>query len=311
MKSIKLEPRASCALCKSTKSIAHIPFAEIPVVRCAECGFIYSSRVMSGEALDTYYANEFGGLRHLQGQIVNARVNSLILNRILKMEPSWKALDIGTGYGFLLKELRVRHGIESVGIELSKQEAEYGNKVLGLNILTQYLSDSGLPPESFDLVVACEVIEHTLDPIRFLEEMKPFVRRDGRIIIITDNFESRVVRSLGAGWPKWIPHTHVSHFAPASLCRAIEMAGYRVEIKASFTPWEHAARDLKCKLLGHVTTPGEGFDLEQALGTEMTRGYAAFGLRKILNPIWTNLTLRKDLEGAMMCVVASPDSSKS
>jgi 2-polyprenyl-3-methyl-5-hydroxy-6-metoxy-1,4-benzoquinol methylase len=306
MKSINLEARPGCALCKSVNSTVHIPFTEIPVVRCAACGFIYSSKVMSDEALDTYYSNEFGGLRHLQGQIVNARVNAVVLNRILKMNPSWKVLDIGTGYGFLLKEFRVRHGIDGVGIELSKQEAEYGNKTLGLNILTQHLSDSGLTPESFDLVVACEVIEHTLDPIRFLEEMKPFVRRNGRIIIFTDNFESSVVRSLGAGWPKWIPHTHVSHFAPASLSRAIEQAGYRVEIKASFTPWEHAARDLKCKLLGQITKPEEGFDLNQALGTEMTRGYAAFELRKAFNPIWTNLTLRKDLEGAMMCIVASP-----
>lgn len=305
MQKLILQGRGACPLCGSSDSIDHMPFSEIPVVRCQGCGFIHSSKVMTAEALDAYYSNNFGGTRHLQGQIVNARVNALVLSRVLEVDSSTRILDVGTGYGFLLKELRDRYGAEGVGVELSEQEAQYGNETLGLKIHTQNLAEVPLDEASFNLVIACEVIEHTLEPIEFLKQMKRFVAPGGRLVIFTDNFESKVVRELGAGWPKWIPHTHVSHFSPKSLTKAIKSAGCQVETVASFTPWEHAARNLKHKLTWKTTSVEDGFSLDRALDTEMSGTYAVFGLRRILNPLWTAATMRHDLEGAMMCVVAS------
>ena len=266
---------------------------------------------MTEQALFSYYSKNFGGTRHLQGQIVNARVNANVISRLLTVRDTTRILDVGTGYGFLLKKFKDRYGAKVVGVELSRAEAEYGNSTLGVNILTENLSAVELQKSSFDLVIGCEVIEHTLQPIEFLEQMKQFVAPGGNLVIFTDNFESKVVRELGAGWPKWIPHTHVSHFSPRSLRDAIEKSGFKVEATASFTPWEHGCRNLKHKMLSEKTTPEGGFDLERTLNTEMSGKYAFFGLRRLLNPVWTKMTLRGDLEGAMMCVVASVRSSST
>ena len=71
-------------------------------------------------------------------------------------------------------------------------------------------------------MTAFEVIEHTLNPVEFIREMTQYVKPGGRLLIMTDNFCSRRAQSLGAGFPKWIPHVHISHFSPVTLKSAIE-----------------------------------------------------------------------------------------
>ena len=59
---------------------------------------------------------------------------------------------------------------------------------------------------SFDLVTAFEVIEHVAYPRTFVEELEEYVKPGGQLLIMTDNFESKVVKDLGElAFPKWIP----------------------------------------------------------------------------------------------------------
>ena len=98
--------RTKCALCGSAKSTVHRNFREIPVLRCAECGFLYSGRVMDAEATRAYYQENFGSRRHFEGQQVNARTNATALKRLLDLGKARSWLDVGTGYGFLLEWLQ-------------------------------------------------------------------------------------------------------------------------------------------------------------------------------------------------------------
>ena len=100
---VEFSERLSCALCGSPERTVHRAFRDIPVVRCSACGFLYSSRMMSANTLEAYYRESFGSQRHLQGQIVNARTNAVALQRLLDLKEVRSWLDVGTGYGFLLK----------------------------------------------------------------------------------------------------------------------------------------------------------------------------------------------------------------
>lgn len=301
MTTIELAPRGACPLCDSSRQSVHLDFPEIPVVRCTDCGFMYSSRVLTGQSLTHYYENNFGSERQMQGQIVNASVNRVALARLLDLRSVRRLLDIGTGYGFLLNDLARRDGIEVTGVELSRQEADFARGSLGLDVRNALLADSALPTGAYDLVTSFEVIEHIPRPVEFLRELTAHVKPGGLLLVMTDNFEGRMARALGAGFPKWIPHSHISHFSPATLGEAISRAGgLEVVRQLSFTPWEFLARRAYNTLRGIRPSPAEAFDLKATLASEMGGGYRLFGLRKVLNRLWAAGTLSTRMDGDLM-----------
>ncbi len=292
--------RGSCPLCNSINRKVHLPFAEIPVVRCNKCGFIYSSCVMSDEAMMFYYKNTFSGNRHIQGQRVNATINLAALERLLDLRKVKSYLDVGTGYGFLLKAIETKYGIPTKGVELSQKEAQYGINTLKVDVLPVLLAESELPNSSFDVVSCFEVIEHINNPVKFIAEMAQYVRAGGMMIVMTDNFTSKIVTKLGAEFPKWIPHCHISYFSPETLVRCIDsVPGLKIERQLSYTPWELIVRSLI--MMGRASKPPEqAYSLENSIKTEMGGTYKFFMLRLLLNSIWAKCTFQNNLEGALM-----------
>src|SRR4029453_13739408 len=103
------------------------------------------------------------------------------------------------------------------------------------------LSESEVDKANFDIVTTFEVIEHIQDPRSFLSELIGYISPGGYLLVMTDNFESDIVRALGAGFPKWIPHSHISHFGSSVFERLISDAGMVVTRRLSYTPWELTA----------------------------------------------------------------------
>jgi len=295
------QERPTCPSCGGRERTIHIAFPEIPVVRCTRCEFLYSGRVLNAEEIDRYYQQDFGSTRHREGQLVNARVNARLVRRLLGSEPTGTLLDVGTGYGFLLHELRRLTGLQLFGVELSQQEASYAREHLGLEVVNASLARSGLRAGSFDLVTSFEVIEHHPTPQPFLEEMAAMVKHGGHLLVMTDNFESRLARQLGPGFPKWIPHSHISHFSAATLERALgRLEGFEIVARCSYSPWEIHARVLRRRLSRRTVTPEAAFRLEEELATEMSGTYRWFHLRKLINPAWARLTVSERMDGDLI-----------
>jgi SAM-dependent methyltransferase len=302
--SYEFKDRGGCALCQADDYQLVHDFDRIPVVRCASCGFLYSARVMTDESLRRYYSLSFGSTRQMQGQQVNAEINWRAIKRIVDVRACKNMLDVGTGYGYLLLKFQQSHGLKATGVELSQEEALFARDQLNLDVRPCALSEAGLEKESFDLVTASEVIEHIIDPISFVHELAQYVRPGGVLMINTDNFESQVVRDMGASFPKWIPHCHVSHFAPESLQRCIEtFDGLKVEAVTSFTTWENVVR-AKLRKRKPIPPPNECYRFEDSVKAESDRSFPMFGLRKFVNAKWFSLACRNDLDGAMMFVAA-------
>jgi 2-polyprenyl-3-methyl-5-hydroxy-6-metoxy-1,4-benzoquinol methylase len=259
---------------------------------------------MSDDHMASYYAEDFGGQRHRQGQIVNAKINAYVFDALLGNKPIKSCLDVGTGYGFFLKELRDRYAIETTGVEVSRQEAEFGKGELNLDIKNAMLSDAGVPKASFDLVTSFEVIEHVQNPREFVKELAHYVRPGGYLLIMTDNFESDVVEALGPGFPKWIPHSHISHFGPKTLESVVADQGLEIVAGRSYDPWEVLARNFYYRIRGIRKQPHEAFNLESTLRSEMGGKFRLFWLRQLFNKTWARLTLRRNLSGAAMFLLA-------
>jgi SAM-dependent methyltransferase len=237
----------------------------------------------------------------MQGQVINAMVNTMVLERMLAFTDIRRVLDVGAGYGFFLREVSKRHQLDAQGVELSRQESDYATGVLGLNVVGELLKDAHLPRGSYDLVTSFEVIEHMIDPCSFLVELTEYVKQDGYLLIMTDNFASHMATSLGAGFPKWIPHTHVSHFSAETLSRTIGAIEQLALVKAlSFTPWEVRLRNASYKVRGIKKTPDEAFDLQSTLASEMQGQYKHFAIRRLLNKTWARYDLSSKMDGDLM-----------
>lgn len=301
MTPITLTDRDECPLCHTHEATVFIAFPEIPVVRCHNCGFTYSSKVLSGKELSSYYENNFGSQRQMQGQLVNSIVNSMVLERLLDFQDISTILDVGTGYGFLLQKLCKHHNLQATGVELSRQEVEYARNILGVNVINSLLGNSGLSKGAYDLVTSFEVIEHVPYPTEFLLELTEYLKPGGYLLTMTDNFDSRMAKSLGAGFPKWIPHTHISHFSALTLRKALEETGKLEIVKSmSYTPWEILLRNVYYKARGITKTPSEAFDFVSTMENEMKGTYRFFTLRKLFNKAFVKLTLSSEMDGALM-----------
>jgi SAM-dependent methyltransferase len=205
----------------------------------------------------------------------------------------------------LLRALADRFGIRTMGIELSRQEANHASRDLGLDLDTRSLEDAQIPSGSFDLVTSFEVIEHVADPMAFVRSMARVTRPGGSLLIMTDNFESRACRAMGTRYPKWIPHSHISHFALATLRRCIEsVPGLRITRLLTFTPWEVQLQRLRA--WGRRPIPAEeAFDLEESLRAEASGRFRLFRLRLSLASLWFRLAASDGPNGSLVYVLAT------
>ena len=301
MDSSAFTERNGCPLCDCTEWTMHINFPDIPVVRCNDCKFLYSQKILSDPEITAVYTDSPASERHRQGQIVNARNNVWMIGQMLDVTGIDSVLDIGTGYGFLLKQLLDGKSMDAVGVELSVKDARYGRDQLGLNIINKMLDESSLEKGYFDLVTAFEVIEHTSKPIDFVRELTEYVRPGGHLLIMTDNFESRNVQELGAGFPKWIPYSHISHFGFDTLTRAFEqISELKIEKTLTYSTWEVHARKAYYNLRGIRKSPAESFTMGPAQGDDSEEKFRLFWLRKAVNRLWLKLTVSDRTDGDVM-----------
>lgn len=297
--------RATCAVCGSAHAVQERRIGGFPIQRCADCGFLQTAKVLSPDALDSFYSEGYDGLRPQQGQEVNAEINMAAMRKLGLLDGSLKTLlDIGCGYGFFMQRMRDQAGIDAAGVELSQAQLDFARKDLGLTV-ERDVEDL---PERFrkdvDLMVCFEVIEHIADPVDFLRTYAERLRPGGVLVVATDNFRSLPIRAMGDAFPKWIPHQHISLFDPDALANAVTRTGIlEVAGRASVTPWELLLRTAVYRGTGR-RVGGRSFDLESELKSEHSRPFKAFRLRRAFNRLWFQLASRRDLHGEMMFLAA-------
>lgn len=169
-------------------------------------------------------------------------------------------LDIGCGGG-LLSEPLARLGATVTGadasatnIEVAKIHAETSELTIDYRATTaEAIADAG---ETFDVVLAMEIVEHVADVNLFLTECARMVKPGGLLFVATLNRtpKSFALAIVGAEYVlRWLPvGTHDWHkfVKPQEIVAAVEAAGLSIVEKmgVAYNPildrWSLNARDL-------------------------------------------------------------------
>ena len=172
------------------------------------------------------------------------RILETLIARKIRLPQDARILEIGCGTGHNLEMLRRFGRVD--GIEIDPAARAVAAKRLGHAIGDAPLPDlTGVRERAYDLVAVLDVIEHVDEDVASLRSIGKRLKPGGKILITVPAFP----------W-MWSAHDEVNHhkrrYTRASLRKAIEEAGLRVEMLSWFNsllfPLAAAAR-----LAGRVT----------------------------------------------------------
>ena len=232
----------ACRICAA----AVAPYLEkngYTVFRCPRCGFgqvdvspamladFYDQSYFKGDKAD-FDQEEHGGFRPAYKIWIEEQLKPLW------GRPALRVLELGPGLGgpmagYLTREHK---DVAYTGIEFSEYATER-LQARGLDVHHGRVVDAEYAEKfrgAFDLVFATEVIEHDLEPIKFLESVHAMLKPGGRAAFTTGNLDGLMARTQKAKWYYMDPPAHVSFFTPRSARRAFMATGF---VEPHVTRW--------------------------------------------------------------------------
>lgn len=142
------------------------------------------------------------------------------------------ALDIGTGDGAFLAKLLDLGFQEVMGVEPSRAPIAAASPRVRSLIREGLFSEADFSEATLSLVTCFQTLEHVPDPLALLESARRLLRPGGAVVTVCHDRTALPNRVLGTRSPIF-DIEHLQLFSPASLRRALALAGFeRIELRA-------------------------------------------------------------------------------
>jgi len=213
--------------------------------KCLGCGFKFTANVENEETIGHYYqSEEYISHSNTSKGLVNAvyhKVRNYMLGRkrgLVKKATGLKTgriLDVGTGTGFLLNEMKY-HGWQVTGTEISDNARAFSKKEFGLEIhepdqLFQF------EKESFDAITLWHVLEHIHNLDENMAAFSKLLKPGGKLIIAVPNPTSYDARHYREFWAAYDVPRHIWHFGPEQMKQFGEKHGFKL-VRTSPMPFD-------------------------------------------------------------------------
>jgi SAM-dependent methyltransferase len=120
------------------------------------------------------------------------------------------------------------------GVEIHP-EAALKAKIKGIDIIAEDFETLSKVECSMDVVIACDVIEHTPDPRSFIEALSSKVRNGGYLLITTGNTNAFSWRLMGSHYWYCFIAEHISFINPSWAERVARDLGLQLEKTVFFS----------------------------------------------------------------------------
>ncbi len=128
-----------------------------------------------------------------------------------------KLLDIGAGNGDFLLYCR-KKGCEVVGVEPSSSAREIALEK-GVH-LKETVKD--IKKEKFDVITMWHVLEHIPDLYTFLDNLRNYLKKDGKLLVAVPNFKSHDAQYYKEFWAAYDVPRHLWHFSQNTVHKLFE-----------------------------------------------------------------------------------------
>lgn len=140
-----------------------------------------------------------------------------------------KVLDVGFGSAFLEYELKRKYGdkISVYGIDISRKSVKRASRIFKIWFFNEGdIVTVDLPKDSFDYVVALEVLEHIRPNLLFraLEKMKKSLKKDGLFVVsvpLNENLEDMLMKGRN-------PNAHLRKYEPEIIEAELKIVDMKV-----------------------------------------------------------------------------------
>ena len=215
-----------CLICNSDK-LTNLPeYSDTSLCKCQNCSFVFARNVPSQQDLEEFYGGENYNRTNYLSPITISRYEEL-LDGFEKYRKTNKILDVGSGYGFLLKIARKR-GWEVYGTELTDDAVNFCSEE-GINMRKGNLNEVGFDPDMFDIVTSIEVIEHLNNPNELVKEMMRIVRPGGKVYMTTPNFNAVLRYRLKSKYDVIEFPLHLCYYTAKTLKKLYRSHGFEIE----------------------------------------------------------------------------------
>lgn len=216
---------ANCPLCSANSSSSFVGYERAFLHKCNACNFVYSTQIPSDAELEAYYSNDYE-LTEFFSPITAKRYHA-ILDGFDHLKQTNNLLDIGAGNGFFA-EIAIQRGWSVYGTELTDETINIAAQK-GVKMAKGKLENLDFEPNSFDVVVCIEVIEHVSFPKSFVSEIHTILRKGGVVYITTPNFNSLSRRRLKSHYDVINYPNHLSYFTSKTLTKLLNAHGFAKE----------------------------------------------------------------------------------
>ncbi|MGD1711942.1 class I SAM-dependent methyltransferase [Dapis sp. BLCC M172] len=221
-----------CPLCHTNKFNYYKAGDDYILAKCSECDMVWDNNPPANPTAiyqEDYYNNDFpkgGYSNYFQGMKINSQT---FRKRLLKAEKKLSGqgllLDVGCALGDCLEQAKNLGWNNPQGLEVSEYAVNFA-KSRGLSVSQGDLFNHDFEPNSFDLIMLQDMIEHTTDPIGQLTAAYQLLKPGGWIFITTPNVGGFWQKLLGSLWYHYKPTEHLTYFSLDTIKFALEKSGF-------------------------------------------------------------------------------------
>jgi len=192
--------------------------------------------------------------KNIEGLKKGKLLSSIIYPEFFKIIKTDAVLNLGCGIGPQAIIYRDQYK-EMVGVDINKERLEMAGEImkelgiLNFSTLHSNVEDTALEDNSFDKIIAVDIIEHTINPDKALTEMNRLLRDNGLLLItfpaMHDKFvnfcsfvgrkilrrksKKILVDALPDGRQGWDPDEHQYDYTLKQWISLVEKNGFKLE----------------------------------------------------------------------------------
>ncbi len=216
--------------------------------RCRDCGLLYAPVFFDGAQLADLYSEMAPNMEVVASDAIAATQRGYFDFAAKRGTLRGGYLEIGPDVGHIVAEAAETGNFGHFWLFEPNLAAHDALRVAAAGRSTTLLTDmddlSAVPDGSIGLAVMVHVLDHLLDPLKMLTQLRTKLRPGGTLMIVTHNERSLLRTLMGVRWPPFCLQ-HPELYNPQVMARLMERAGYAdiaVERSRNYFPIDFLAR---------------------------------------------------------------------